>query len=229
MLFAILVLPLNFVIALPLAVLIESVHKRLRGIFRTIFFLPVLAPAVGVAIMWGYVFHPQRGLLNGIRTLIGGKYVATAWLRDPSLIFLGVPVALFAVIVAYLWQDLGYNLVIFIAALQSIPESIKDAARIDGVNRWQMFWRITLPLLRPTILLAAILTMISSFQVFDIIQVMTEGGPSDQTQVLVLNIYDYAFRFQRMGWAAAVSVVLFLMVFSFSIIQNRLLQTDWEY
>jgi ABC-type sugar transport system permease subunit len=215
--------------ALPLAVLIESVHKRLRGIFRTIFFLPVLAPAVGVAIMWGYVFHPQRGLLNGIRTLIGGKYVATAWLRDPSLTFLGVPVALFAVIVAYLWQDLGYNLVIFIAALQSIPQSIKDAARIDGVNRWQMFWRITIPLLRPTILLAAILTMISSFQVFDIIQVMTEGGPSDQTQVLVLNIYDYAFRFQRMGWAAAVSVVLFLMVFSFSIIQNRLIQTDWEY
>jgi ABC-type sugar transport system permease subunit len=229
LLFAILVLPLNFVIALPLAVLIESVHKRLRGIFRTIFFLPVLAPAVGVAIMWGYVFHPQRGLLNGIRTLIGGKYVATAWLRDPSLTFLGVPVALFAVIVAYLWQDLGYNLVIFIAALQSIPQSIKDAARIDGVNRWQMFWRITIPLLRPTILLAAILTMISSFQVFDIIQVMTEGGPSDQTQVLVLNIYDYAFRFQRMGWAAAVSVVLFLMVFSFSIIQNRLIQTDWEY
>jgi len=229
LLFAILVLPLNFAITLPLAVLIESVHKRLKGIFRTIFFLPVLAPAVGVAIMWGYVFHPQRGLLNGIRTLIGGKYVATAWLRDPSLAFLGIPVALLAVIIAYLWQDLGYNLVIFIAALQSIPESIKDAARIDGVTPWQMFWRITLPLLRPTILLAAILTMISSFQVFDIIQVMTEGGPSDQTQVLVLNIYDYAFRFQRMGWAAAVSVVLFLMVFSFSILQNRLLQTDWEY
>ena len=229
LLFAILVLPLNFAITLPLAVLIESVHERLKGIFRTIFFLPVLAPAVGVAIMWGYVFHPQRGLLNGIRTAIGGKYVATAWLRDPSLMFLGIPVALVAVIVAYLWQDLGYNLVIFIAALQSIPESIKDAARIDGVSRWQMFWRITVPLLRPTILLAAILTMISSFQVFDIIQVMTEGGPSDQTQVLVLNIYDYAFRFQRMGWAAAVSVVLFLMVFSFSIVQNRLIQTDWEY
>jgi len=229
LLFALLVLPLNFAITLPLAVLIESVHERLKGIFRTIFFLPVLAPAVGVAIMWGYVFHPQRGLLNGIRTLIGGKYVATAWLRDPSLMFLGIPVALFAVIIAYLWQDIGYNLVIFIAALQSIPDSIKDAARIDGVSRWQMFWRITLPLLKPTILLAAILTMISSFQVFDIIQVMTEGGPSDQTQVLVLNIYDYAFRFQRMGWAAAVSVVLFLMVFSFSIFQNRMLQTDWEY
>ncbi|UCC88875.1 MAG: sugar ABC transporter permease [Anaerolineales bacterium] len=229
LLFAFLVLPLNFAVTLPLAVLIESVHSRLKGIFRTIFFLPVLAPAVGVAIMWGYVFHPQRGLLNGIRTLIGGTYVATAWLRDPGLMFLGIPIALFAVIVAYLWQDLGYNLVIFIAALQSIPESIKDAARIDGVSPWQMFWRITIPLLKPTILLTAILTMISSFQVFDIIQVMTEGGPSDQTQVLVLNIYDYAFRFQRMGWAAAVSVVLFLMIFSFSIIQNRLLQTEWEY
>jgi ABC-type sugar transport system permease subunit len=92
-----------------------------------------------------------------------------------------------------------------------------------------MFIHITLPLLRPTILLAAVLTMISSFQVFDIIQVMTDGGPNNLTRVLVIDIYENAFRFQRMGWAAAVSVVLFLLVFSISIIQTRLLSSDWEY
>jgi multiple sugar transport system permease protein len=229
LLFAFVVLPLNLAITLPLAVLIESVHERLKGIFRTIFFLPVLAPSVGVAIMWGYVYHPQRGLLNAILTQIGGKLIATNWTGDQSLVVLGVPVALLAIIVAYLWQDLGYNLVIFIAALQSIPQSLRDAALMDGVNWWQMLWHIILPLLKPTILLTAVLTMISSFQVFDIIQVMTEGGPNDQTQVLVLNIYNYAFRYQQMGWAAAVSVVLFLMIFVISLIQTRLLRTEWEY
>jgi len=229
LLFAFLVLPINFAITLPLAVLIESVNKKVRGIFRTIFFLPVMAPAVGVAIMWGYILHPQRGLFNGVISLVTGKLTAINWTGDPNLVVLGIPVALFAVIMAYVWQDMGYNLVIFIAALQNIPQSLVDAARIDGVNNWQMFSLVTLPLLKPTILLAAVLTMISSFQVFDIIQVMTEGGPQNQTQVLVLNIYNYAFRFQRMGWAAAVSLVLFLLVFSISIVQTRLLRSDWEY
>ncbi len=229
LLFAFIILPLNLAITLPLAVLIESVHLRVKGFFRTVFFLAVLAPSVGVAIMWGYVYHPQRGLLNGIRTLIGGKLVAANWIGDQSLVIWGIPVALLAVIIAYIWMDLGYNLVIFIAALQSIPESIKDAAKIDGANWWNMFWRVTVPLLLPTILLTSVLTMISSFQVFDIIQVMTEGGPNEQTRVLVLDIYNNAFRFQRMGWSSAVSVVLFLMVFSISLIQTRLLRTEWEY
>jgi len=229
LLFAFLVVPINLAITLPLAVMIESVHKRLRGLFRLIFFLPVLAPSVGVAIMWGYIFHPQRGLLNAIIGLFSGKLVATNWTGDPSLVVAGVPVALFAIIIAYLWQDLGYNMVIFIAALQGIPQSIKDAAKIDGAGSWQMFTRITLPLLMPTILLAAVLTMISAFQVFDIIQVMTDGGPNDQTQVLLLNIYNYAFRYQRMGWAASVSLVLFLIVLSITLVQSRLLRVEWEY
>jgi ABC-type sugar transport system permease subunit len=131
--------------------------------------------------------------------------------------------------IAYLWQDLGYNLVIFIAALQGIPQSIKDAARIDGANGWQMFSRIIIPLLTPTILLAAVLTMISAFQVFDVVQVMTEGGPNGQTEVLLLNIYNYAFRYQKMGWAASVALVLFLIIFITSLIQTRLLRSEWEY
>jgi len=179
--------------------------------------------------MWGYIYHPQRGLLNAILSLFAGKLVGINWIGDPNLVFSGVPLALFAIIIAYLWQDLGYNMVIFIAALQGIPQSIKDAARIDGANWWQMFTRIILPLLTPTILLVAILTMISAFQVFDIIQVMTDGGPNDQTQVLLLNIYNYAFRYQRMGWAASVSLVLFLLILSISFAQSRLLRSEWEY
>ena len=229
LLFAALVVPLNLLVTLPLAFLIESINDKVKGIFRTIFFLPVLAPSVGVAIMWGFIFHPQRGLLNAILGEFTGKLVGTAWLRDSSLTVWGIPVALFAIIVAYLWQDMGYNLIIFIAALQGIPQGIKDAARIDGANWLQMFARIIIPLLMPTILLAAVLTMISAFQVFDIVQVMTEGGPDDQTQVLLLNIYSYAFRYQKMGWAAAVSIVMFLLVFSISLVQTRLLRTEWEY
>ncbi len=229
LLFVALVVPLNLLVTLPLAFMIESVHPRLKGLFRTLFFLSVLAPSVGVAIMWGYVFHPQRGLLNAILGAMTGKLVAINWTGDPSLVFLGIPVALFAVIIAYLWQDLGYNMIIFIAALQGIPQHVKDAARIDGANSWQLLSRVLIPLLMPTILLTAVLTMISAFQVFDIVQVMTDGGPKGQTQVLLLNIYNYAFRYQKMGWAAAVSIVMFLMIFSLSVVQTRLLRTEWEY
>jgi ABC-type sugar transport system permease subunit len=228
-LFAALVVPLNMLVTLPLAFLIESVNRRVKGIFRTIFFLPVLAPSVGVAIMWGFIFHPQRGLLNAIIGKLAGRLIGINWTGDPNLVVWGVPIALFAIVIAYLWQDLGYNLVIFIAALQGIPQSIKDAAEIDGANWWHMFSRIIIPLLMPTILLTVVLTMISAFQVFDIIQVMTDGGPNGQTQVLLLNIYNYAFRYQKMGWAAAVSIVMFLIVLSISVVQTRLLRTEWEY
>ena len=227
--FAFLVVPINLALTLPLAAMIESVGRRLRLLFRTIFFLPIVTSSVGVAIMWGYIFHPQRGLLNGFLTAVLGKLTVINWTGDQALVFGGVPVALIAVIIAYLWQDLGYNLIIFIAALQAIPDSLKDAAIVDGANGRQLFFNVILPLLKPTILLTAILTMISAFQVFDIIQVMTRGGPNEQTRVMVIDIYDSAFRFQRMGWAAAVSIVLFLLVLIISLVQNRLLRSEWEY
>jgi ABC-type sugar transport system permease subunit len=230
LMFAFLVVPLNLAITLPLAAMIESVGRRWRVGFRTIYFLPVVTSAVGVAIMWGYILHPQRGFLNGFLSQVTGKLTVINWTGDSTLTLGPVPVSLLAVIIAYLWQDIGYNLIIFIAALQSIPDSIKDAAIIDGANGRQMFFNITLPLLKPTIFLAAVLTMISAFQVFDIIQVMTpEGGADNLTRVLVIDIYNNAFRFQRMGWAAAVSVILFFMVLAISLVQNRLLRSDWEY
>ncbi len=229
MIFAFIIVPLNLAITLPLAAMIESVHKRVRAFFRSIFFIPVLTSTVGVAIIWGFVLHPQRGLLNAFLSRITGHLVVISWTTDPGLFFLGIPVALLAIIIAYIWQDIGYNLVIFIAALQAIPQSVRDAALIDGASVWQTFRYITLPLLKPTILLTSVLTMISAFQVFDLFQVMTSGGPQDQTRALSLDVYENAFRFQRMGWAAAVSLVLFAIVLVISLIQTRMLRNNWEY
>jgi len=227
LIFALAVLPLNLVITLPLATLIESVGERFKTAFRAIYFLPVITSSVGVALMWGYLYDPQRGLFNAVIRLFGGTPVA--WLSDPRAQFLGVSVAMWAVIGAYLWQDFGYNLVIFIAALQGIPKEFRDAALIDGASAWQVFRKITVPLLRPTLLFVCVMTMLSSFQVFDVIQVMTNGNPNNQTRVLVLDIYDNAFRYQRMGWAAAVSLVLVAIVMIVTVIQMRVLRTEWEY
>jgi len=227
LIFAFAVLPLNLLITLPLAALIESLHGRLKTAFRAIYFLPVVTSSVGVAMMWGYLYDPQQGLFNAVIRTVGGTPVA--WLSDPRARLLGVSVAMWATVAAYLWQDYGYNLVIFIAALQGIPHELKEAAMIDGANGWQAFTKVTIPLLRPTLLFICVMTMLSSFQVFDIIQVMTDGGPNHQTRVLVLDIYDNAFRYQRMGWAAAVSFVLVIIVMIVTLVQMRVLRTEWEY
>jgi multiple sugar transport system permease protein len=227
LIFAVAILPLNLVITLPLAWLLESIGNRFKAFYRTIYFLPVLTSSVGVALVWMSMYDSQAGWINAIIRVFGGKPVA--WLSDPNAGFAGVSVAMWAVILAYLWQDYGYNMVIFIAALQGIPQELKDAALIDGANPWQVFQKITIPLIRPTMLFVCVMTMLSSFQVFDIIQVMTNGAPSNQTQVLMLDIYKSAFRYQNMGWAAAESFVLFLIVMGVTIFQMRLLRTDWEY
>lgn len=228
-LFAMVVLPLNLIITLPLAALIESVHERVKAIFRALYFLPVVTSSVGVAVMWGYIFNAQYGLLNsGLKQL---DITPVAWLQDPRAQYFGIPAAMLAVIIAYIWQDYGYNLVIYIAALQGVPDTLKEAARIDGATALQIFRYVTLPLLRPTIMITSVLTMISSFQVFDIIQVMTRGGPGriGKTDVMLLEVYNSAFRYDKMGWAAAISLVLFLLVMVVTVVQMRLLRSDWEY
>jgi multiple sugar transport system permease protein len=227
--FTLLVVPLNLLITIPLAAMIEAVRPIFRTVFRAIYFLPVVTSSVGVAVMWGYIYNTQYGLLNNVLSNFGVTPIG--WLQDPRATALGLPAAMFAVVIAHLWQDFGYNLVIFIAALQNIPDTLKEAARVDGATSFQVFRYITLPLLRPTILVASVLTVISSFQVFDLIQVMTQGGPGriGQTRVLVLDIYENAFRFEKMGWAASISVAMFIIVALLTLFQTRVLRTDWEY
>ncbi len=236
--FAALVLPLNLLITIPLAILIEATHDRIKAFFRLIYFLPLVTSSVGVAVMWGFLYHPQNGMINGLIMGLGDILTPLGitpparqiWLSNPRAEIAGIPLAMFSIVVAYLWQDFGYNTIVFTSALQGIPKVLLEAARVDGASPWQMFRYVTMPLLRPTILLASVLTVISAFQVFDLIQVMTpEGGAHNQTRVLTIDIYVNAFRFQRMGWAAAVSVALFLLVMAITVVQFRLLRTDWEY
>jgi ABC-type sugar transport system permease subunit len=227
-LFSFLVLPLNLLITIPLAIIIERSHARAKGFFRAVYFLPTVTSAVAVAIIWGAIFNPQAGLLNAfIRDI--GLTPPKAWLSDPRAFFMGIPLAMVALIIAHLWQDFGYNLVIFIAALQGIPANMREAAMVDGADEWQMFWRITLPLLRPTLLFVCVMTMLSSLQMFILAQVMTSGGPREQTTTMLMSIYQNAFRYQSMGWAAAMSMVLFLIILILTVTQFRLLRSDWEY
>lgn len=227
--FSVLYLLLNLVVTLPLAVAIEEVRNRfLKVSFRFVYFLPTLVTAVGVALMWSYLYHPQRGLINMFLRAV--DLPPQLWLTDPRASFLGIPLAMWSVTIAYLWRDMGYNLIIFIAALQSIPNDFKEAATVDGANSRQVFWFLTLPLLRRTILFVTVLTMISSFQVFDIFQVMTNNGaPQNQTRVLMLDLYYNAFRFQNMGFASAEAIILFVIVLLITVFQLRFLRTDWEY
>ncbi len=228
LIFSLLYLPLNLVVTLPLAAFIESVHQKTKTFFRTIYFLPTVTSAVAVSLVWGAIYNPTFGLLNmGLRA-VGLK--GFSWLTDPNMEVLGIPLPMLCVLITYLWSDMGYNTVIFIAGLQGIPDVYREAALVDGANAWQRFWHITLPLLRSTLTFVMVMTMLSSWQVFVLFFVMTgRGGPGNLTRVLVLHIYETAFRNQEMGLAAAVAMALFLIILVTTLIQLKLLRKDWEY
>lgn len=228
-LFTALVLPLNLAITLPLAVLLESIGQRSRTFFRAIYFLPTISSSVAVAIIWEFVYAPGWGLLSLMFKAVG-LVPPKSWLSDPNTVYFGVPLAMICVVIAHVWQDFGYNLVIFVAALQSIPKTLREAARVDGANVWQEFWLVVVPLLRRTVLLTSVLTVISSLQVFVIFQLMTRGGPQNQTQTMLLSIYENAFRFaNNLGLASAMSMILFMIILVLTVTQFRILRTEWEY
>lgn len=228
-LFTALVLPLNLFITLPLAVILESIGERFKTLFRAIYFLPTISSSVALVIIWSYVYAPGWGLLSLMFKSIG-LIPPKSWLQDPNLVYFGVPLAMICVVIAHVWQDFGYNLVIFVAALQSIPKTLREAARVDGATIWQEFWLVVVPLLRRTVLLTCVLTVISSLQVFVIFQLLTRGGPKNQTQTLLLSIYENAFKFaNNLGLSAAMSMVLFIIILTLTVIQFRLLRSEWEY
>ena len=228
-LFTALVLPLNLAITLPLAVILESISERFRTVFRAIYFLPTISSSVALVTIWAYMYAPGWGLLSMMFKAVG-VVPPKSWLQDPNTIYFGVPLAMICVVIAHVWQDFGYNLVIFVAALQSIPRTLREAARVDGANVWQEFWLIVVPLLRRTILLASVLTVISSLQVFVIFQLLSRGGPKNQTQTMVLSIYENAFRFaNNLGLSAAMSMILFMIILVLTVVQFRILRTEWEY
>jgi multiple sugar transport system permease protein/raffinose/stachyose/melibiose transport system permease protein len=226
--FALLVLPLNLAITLPLAIMIESVGARLKMAFRMIYFLPTVTSLVAVSLIWkNVIYHPSYGILNmAFKSLdLPGQF----WLTDPKTAILGVPLPMLATIAAYVWSDMGYNIVLFMAGLQGIPTVFREAAIVDGANAWQRFRYITLPLLRSTLTFVIVMTMLSSWQVFVIFYVMTTGGPNNATRTLVLHIYETAFRSQEMGLGSAAAMALFVLIMLTTLLQMRVLRKDWEY
>jgi ABC-type sugar transport system permease subunit len=166
------------------------------------------------------MFNYDSGIVNMALEMFGIPPVN--WLTNPAT-------ALIAIIIMTLWADIGYNIVLFMAGLDSIPESIYEAAELDGASPWHMFWRITLPMLRPTMLFVFIMTSISYFQMFPQFQIMTGGGPFYETYVLALNIYDQAFRYMNMSYASAMAFVMLIIIFVLTAIQMRIGRSNWEY
>ncbi len=229
-LFTALVVPLNLLITLPLAVLLESISERFKILFRAIYFLPTISSAVAVTIIWQYLYAAGGyGLLSQIIRFFG-MVPPKSWLQDPKAMVFGIPLAMVCVVVAHVWQDFGYNMVIYIAALQGIPKTMREAAYIDGANVFQTFWYVLLPLLRRTILLTSVWTVLSSLQVFVIFQLLSRGGPRNQTQTMLLSIYENAFILaNNLGLASAMSMILFMIILIVTVIQFRLLRSTWEY
>jgi multiple sugar transport system permease protein len=208
--------PLNIVVSLSLALWLNT-KLRFVNLYRVAFFLPVVTVTVAVSLIWKWMYEPYVGLINAGLHLVGIQ--GPNWLSDPHW-------AMPALIFMSLWKGFGYNMVLFLAGLQGIPPTLYEAATIDGASAWQRFWRITLPLLSPTMFFAVVMTIISSFQVFDQAYVMTGGGPAFATNTIVLYIYQNGFTFFRMGYASAIAWVLFALIFVITLIQMRV-QNRW--
>jgi multiple sugar transport system permease protein len=202
------------VLALGLGVA-SLLNQRLRGltIFRGAFFLPVVSAWVAVALLWTWIFNPRFGILNYLLGLVGIS--GPAWLFDPTW-------AMPAIIITSVWKDIGFISILYLTGLQNIPDEYYEAAAMDGAGPMQKFMRITLPLLSPTTFFALTISLINSFQVFDQVWIMTGGGPAGSTTVLVQQIVNHAFNYGRMGYAATLSWVLFLMVFLVTVLQTVL-------
>lgn len=205
-------IPIVMVLGLGCALLLNK-KMRFRALFRAIYFLPVVTSWVAVSLVWKWLYNPNYGLINYILSVIG--ITGPQWLHDPSTAMIGI-------ILTSAWKDIGFVMVLFLGGLQSISSSYYEAASIDGAGRFRKFWSITMPLLTPTTFFVTIISLINSFQVFDQVMIMTEGGPGGATTVAVQNIYNHAFRYFEMGYASAMSWALFIVIFIFTLIQMKL-------
>ncbi len=209
-------LPLVFLGGLVIAL---ALNQRLRalGLFRSIYFLPVITSWVVVALTWKWLLHPDAGIVNWLLSLAGIH--GPGWWTDPAW-------AMPSIILASAWKDLGFVMVILLAGLQAIPEEYYEAAAVDGASRWARFRHITLPLLSPASFFVLVISLITSFQVFDQVYVMTDGGPAGASSVVVEQIVRHAFSYGQMGYAAAMSWGLFAVILVATLVQFRL-QRRW--
>lgn len=200
--------PLQLLVAFSLAVMLNQQIRGL-GIYRTVYYLPSITPAVAFAVVWLQILNPEFGVLNQVLSWFGLGPVN--WLFNPAW---SKP----ALIIMSLWLT-GFQMIIFLAGLQSVPKELQEAAEIDGANTWRRFVTVTIPIISPIILFNMIIGIIGSFQVFTAVFIMTEGGPQDSTLFMVLYLYQNAFERFRMGYAASLAWVLFLIILIFTAIQ----------
>lgn len=204
--------PLSIMLSLGAAVLLNGAISRLVGLFRTALFAPVVTTLVAVAVIWRYLLHTRYGMINYGLEAVGLDPVD--WLGDPRW-------AMPAIILFAVWKNFGYNMVILLAGLQTIPKELYEAARIDGANGWQRFVHVTLPALGPMLLLVGILTMAGYFQLFAEPYVMTQGGPVESTVSVLYFMYEQGFKWWNLGFASAVAFALFLIMIVFTLLQLR--------
>lgn len=199
-----------FAVVIPL-VIASILNTKIRGseTFKTIYFLPFITPAVVIAIVWAWIFDPNIGAVNTLFRM------HCTWLFDTRL---AMPVLIFVSV----WKLIGYNVVLFLTGFSTINRNVYEAAKIDGASEREVFFSITLPLLKPTTYFVILVTAISSFQVFDLIYVMTSGGPQDSTNVIVYSIYKYAFEYFDIGKSCALAYILFVIIFVLAMLQRRI-------
>ncbi|MEK3722999.1 carbohydrate ABC transporter permease [Paenibacillus sp. FSL H8-0034] len=205
--------PLSIILALIVALLLNQKLKAV-AFLRAGYFLPVVSSIVAASLVWKWIFNPDFGIVNDLLRMVGisnpPKWITSTVWAMPSIIIVAI------------WKNVGYNMVIFLAGLQDIPKDLYEAGEIDGANKWQLFWNITLPMLSPTTFFITVISIIGSFQVFGQALVMTEGGPGISTNTIVFYIYQNAFVFFKMGYAAASAWVLFFIILLFTLIQARI-------
>ena len=205
--------PLSMAVSLGGALLLNSPLARAQAFFRTALFAPVVTTVVAVAIIWRYLFNTKYGVVNALLDTLGLHPVD--WLGDPRW-------AMPTIILFAVWKNFGYNMIIFLAGLQAIPSTLYEAARIDGASPWRQFRHITWPMLRPTLLMVAILTVSGYFQLFAEPYVITEGGPLQSTVSVLYLMYDEGFKWWNLGSASAVAFLLFLIMFAVTVLMLRL-------
>ncbi|HET8554037.1 MAG TPA: sugar ABC transporter permease [Rhodanobacteraceae bacterium] len=203
--FVVVGVPLSMLVSLGAALLLNSKLARAKPFFRTALFAPVVTTVVAVAVIWRYLFQTRFGLVNYVLDAVGLDPVN--WLGDPHW-------AMPTIIAFAVWKNFGYNMIIFLAGLQAIPENLYEAARIDGASAWRQFVHITLPMLGPIMLLVGVLTMSGYFQLFAEPYVMTEGGPLQSTVSVLYLMYDDGFKWFNLGLASAVAFMLFVVMFA---------------
>jgi multiple sugar transport system permease protein len=205
--------PLTVAVSLFAALLVNNKLTRWKALFRTIYFAPVVTTLVAVSVVFKYLYHPRFGIIN---LTLGALHLPQPdWLGDPHF-------AMPALILLSVWKGFGYTMIIFIAGLQTIPEELYEAARLDGAGAWGQFRHVTLPMLGPTFLFVGVVVAIGQLQIFAEPYVMTAGGPLNKTLTIVMMMYQQGFRFWRMGYAAAVAFILFLVIGAATLLQMRL-------